>query len=347
VTNIQGDFIYLSPPCDLANISDSLNTNTNVTDSTFTNVGYHGLTVESANGLIVNHDVFNGMGTDAMGTDAMDFEYDDYSTPFNPDGTPFWAAQDNVTIENSTWTNWSGDWFASDQGQTPGIQQQTVTLTGNTLYNDAPLFQIVGTFAPTTTAPYLNNYLTITDNKFAPGYYAEPYRGGTSVASSIYNVSNLFMEDNALPLCAGTYEAPQPASAFSTPDEYELDLYGITNGAVVENNFAGSLGILQPQNYDTQCVGMIQCGNNYGIIAGRHLRPGDELTGASEIVAPWSGVHDGGHCQVDRGQRVRERTPIAAVAGISAVVAQDELFIGGNFVGVCEVGVAAPVVLRW
>jgi hypothetical protein len=262
VANIQGDFIYLSPPYDLANISDSLNTNISVTGSSFTNAGYHGLTVESANGLTLNHDVFSGIGTD-----AMDFEYDEYSTAFKPDGTHFWAAQDNITIENSWWTNWGDDWFASDQGQTPGVQQQNVTLTGNTLNSDSPLFEIVGTSAATTAAPYLNTNLTITDNRFAPGYYAKPYRGGTSVGSSIQNVTNLVIEDNTFPLCASIYKSPQPASTCSTPDEYELDLSGITNGEVVDNNFAGALGIIQPQDYDTQRVGMDLCGNDYGVSA--------------------------------------------------------------------------------
>lgn len=75
------------------------------------------------------------------------------------------------------------------------------------------------------------------------------------------------MEDNSFPLCAGTYEAPQPASTCTTPDEYELDLYGITNGTVVDNNFSGALGVVLPQDYDTQRVGMLQCGNDYGLIA--------------------------------------------------------------------------------
>ena len=86
----------------------------------------------------------------------MDLEYDEYSTPFNADGTPYWAAQDNISILNSTWTNWNGsDWFVSDQGQAPGVQQQHVTITGNTLNDNAPLFEIVGTptyIAPTTAS---------------------------------------------------------------------------------------------------------------------------------------------------------------------------------------------------
>ena len=129
VSNIQGDFLYLSPPYEVTT-DDALSTGITITNSTFTNAGYHGLTVESVgcptlapcNGLTISNDTFRNVGTD-----AMDFEYDDYSTPFNADGTPFWAAQDDVTIENNTWVNWRNDWFASVQGQTPGVQEQRLT----------------------------------------------------------------------------------------------------------------------------------------------------------------------------------------------------------------------------
>jgi hypothetical protein len=259
VTDVQGDFIYLSPPYDVSSLTDALNTDVDVTNSVFKNAGYHGISVESANGLTFKDDIF-----DNMGTDAMDFEYDDYSTAFNPDGTPYWAAQDNVTIADNAWINWSGDWFVSDQGQTPGVQQQNVTITGNTLVADAPVFEIVGTFWPFTSAPYLNDYLTITNNSFSPGYYAEPYRGGTSVAMSIHDVSNLLMQGNNFPVCAWTYEVPQPASQCAAPDEYEMDLYGIVGGKILDNDFADSLGIVEPRDYPTARTGMALCGNTYG-----------------------------------------------------------------------------------
>ena len=66
-------------------------------------------------GFVVNNDTFTNINED-----AMVLEYDDYSTPFNANGTPFWAAQDDISILNSTWNDWNGsDWFVSDEGQSP------------------------------------------------------------------------------------------------------------------------------------------------------------------------------------------------------------------------------------
>ena len=219
MNDIQGDFVYLSPPYDVDNVSDALNKDIWITGSTFRNGGYHGLTIESAFGFVVYNDTFTNINVD-----AIDLEYDEYSTPFNADGTPYWAAQDDIYILDSTWTDWNGsDWFVSDQGQTPGVQQQHVTISGNTLNGNGPLFEIVGTPTYYTTQPYLNIYLTITNNKMGPGGYGEPYRGGASPAMSIYSVAGLDMENNDFPLCAGTFEYPQPASQCSAPDEYVME----------------------------------------------------------------------------------------------------------------------------
>ena len=103
--------------------------------------------------------------------------------------TPYWAAQDDVTIEDNVWSNWGNDWFASVQGQTPGVQEQHLTITGNTLDGNGPLFEVVGTNRASTTEPYTNDYWTITDNASGPGYYVAPYRGGTSVAAQLYFIS--------------------------------------------------------------------------------------------------------------------------------------------------------------
>jgi hypothetical protein len=269
MNEIQGDFVYLSPPYDVTTTSDALNKDIWIAGSTFRNGGYHGLSIESVDGFLVYNDTFTNIRAD-----AIDLEYDDYSTPFNADGTPYWAAQDHIFILNSTWTNWNGsDWLVSDQGQTPGVQQQHVTISGNTLDGNGPLFEITGTTTyaidPSTgeqvDTRYLNIDLTITNNKMGPGGYAEPYRGGTSPAMLIYAVAGLTMENNDFPLCAGTYEYPQPASLCSAPDEYVMDIYNITYGVIENNNFSGAIGVVQPQTYNLRSAYLSECGNTYDV----------------------------------------------------------------------------------
>ncbi len=276
VNNIQGDFLYLSPPYDVTT-SDALSTGITITNSTFTNAGYHGLTVESVgcptltpcNGLTVSKDTFSGIGTD-----AMDFEYDDYSTPFNTNGTPFWAAQDDVTIEDDTWANWGNDWFASLQGQTPGVQEQRLTLTHNTLLTTGPLFEVVGTNPYLTTAPYTNADWTITDNSFQSGFYGYAYHGGYTVAAQLYNIRDLTFTDNDFPLCIGVDNGPNgttpyPASECGTPAEYLMDINTILGGTIADNNFSGAAGVEQPEPYANGDVGVTECGNTYGVNAGQ------------------------------------------------------------------------------
>jgi hypothetical protein len=267
--NIQGDFLYLSPPYD-SHQSDALNTDITVSESRFDNGGYHGLSVESVNGLNVNRNVFDGINVD-----AMDFEYDDYSTGFtgcpsddpscaDPTGEPFWAAQDNIEIEDNSWYDWNGsDWLASIQGQTPGVQAQNWTISGNELYDDAPLFEVVATNPALTAPAYTADNWTIANNHYAPGYYAKAYRGGTSVAAQLYFIGNLTLTRNTFPLCAGQFEEPQPQSACSTPDEYVFDLATISTGTMEYNDFGGAIGIVLPQLYDQYLTDFTECGNSY------------------------------------------------------------------------------------
>ena len=255
LNEIQGDFVYLSPPNDVDSTSDALNKNVWIIGSTFHNGGYHGLSIESVDGFVVDNDTFTNINED-----AVDLEYDEYSTPFNADGTPYWAAQDNISILNSTWTNWNGsDWFVSDQGQGPGVQQQHVTVSGNTLNDNAPLFEIVGTptyIAPTTAS--LNIWLTITNNKLGAGFIGKAYRGGSSPVMSIYSVAGLDMENNNFPLC------PTSTACGATTTQYVMDLFNGTFDTIKNNSFSGAVGIREPQTYDQQNSFVSQCGNTYG-----------------------------------------------------------------------------------
>lgn len=270
VSDIQGDFLYFSPPYDVTT-SDALSTGITITNSTFTNAGYHGLTVESVgcptlapcNGLMISGDTFSNINVD-----AMDFEYDEYSTPFNPDGTPYWAAEDDVTISHNTWINWGNDWFASVQGQLPGVQEQNLTLSDNTLEAYSALFEVVGTNRALTPEASTNDHWTITGNTFASGYYGAPYRGSGSVSGQLYFITNLTLANNNFPLCDGEYEVPQPASECTAPSGYVFDLDTITYGSIANNDFSGSLGIVLPQPYNQYLTDVTECSNSYGANGG-------------------------------------------------------------------------------
>ena len=254
VENVEGDWVYLAPPNDIDNVTDALNTNITFNNDKFLNAGYHGFTFESVGCLTLtacNGATIENSTMTNMGVDAMDFEYDTYSTGFNTNGTPFWAAQDYVTIKNNTWTNWNGsDWLVSDQGQTPGVQFQHLTVTGNTLNDNAPFMEIVGTDQGLTATQYTNDFWTITNNKYSPGYITKPYRGGSSATSSIFSVSNLTMTGNVLPL----------TNDGSVSGSYALELYKIT-GSISTNSFTGAAGVVEPETYNNQLQGLMLNGN--------------------------------------------------------------------------------------
>lgn len=266
--NIQGDFMAFMPPYDTSPATGALNTNITVASSTFTNAGYHGLTVESVgcptfpsscNGLTVENSTFTNIGVD-----AMDFEYDNYPTCLSGGTTPIWAAENNVTIENNTWTNWNNDWFASVQGQvTPdscdsnvngGVSEQNLTLTGNTLKADSPLFEVVGSPQGSVPSQDLNANWTIEDNAFSSGYYATGYRGAGTPTSQLYFIAGIDLAGNTFPQCTSA----------CTPNQYEIDWVWLTGtAAITSNNFNGAEGVQQPQAYYTGPTPTM-CGNTWG-----------------------------------------------------------------------------------
>jgi hypothetical protein len=257
VNNIQGDFINLNAPNTGDTGSDtSLNSNVSVTNSTFTNAGYHGITVEAANGATFNRDTFTNVGTD-----AIDFEYDNYSTVF-VNGQPTEAAEDNISITNNTFTNFTGDWFASIQGQLPGVQQQNVNLSYNTIDGGSGLIEITGTDPTTTTAQYENKGLISFDNHSVHANVgttgasiADP--PGGSAAMQIQNVVNGTIVGNTMPLFDG-----MPGYFANTPYIAVLQAYGMQNLLLKGNDFTGASSILQPGSGNNT---MTECGNKYGV----------------------------------------------------------------------------------
>jgi hypothetical protein len=264
VSNIQGDFVYLSPPYDIQNVNDTLNTNVTITNSTFTNAGYHGVTVESVNGLTLSGDTFQNVGAD-----AFDLEYDTYSTPFLW-GIPYWAAEDNITISKDVFIGWGGDWFASIQGQVPGVQEQHVTITGNLLIGSAPLFEVNGTDFSKTQQQSYNLWLTVTHNTLWGA--ATPVHGGSITtqypgngAMYFQSVAALDLENNTFGMFDGTCDPPASYTYYcNTPYMAALDLQQAIFTTIKNNSFSGALGVLNPSSsgYTTY---LSTCGNKYGV----------------------------------------------------------------------------------
>jgi hypothetical protein len=259
MSNIQGDFMILDPPRNGDTGTDtSLNTNVTIQNSTFTNAGYHGLTVESVNGLTVNNNTFTNMGVD-----AIDMEYEDYSTAF-VNGQPIQAAEDNIHITNNTWSNFQDDWFASIQGQLPGVQEQNVSLLGNSIDAHSPLVEIVGTNPYLTPSQYWNTNLTVAFNRGLQG--AIPTRGGSITdqfagsGMSIEAVVGVKIDGNIIPLFDGT-----PDYFPNTPYMAVLQALEIQNLTMQGNYFHGALGILHPSSVANTNVK--ECNNYYGVNA--------------------------------------------------------------------------------
>jgi hypothetical protein len=260
VNYIQGDFINLQAP-DSGDTGDdqSLNTDIQVTNSTFEWCGYHGLTIESADGVTFAHDAFSDMGVD-----AMDFEYDTYSSGF-VGAQPSYAAEDNIRIVDDTWTRFQFYWFASIQGQLPGVQEENVTLSGNTIMDSSPasLLMVVGSNQAETAPKYQLTGLTITDNRWMQGPITNDTSGSitTPYASSGANVSyanDVTISNNTFPLFDGT-----PGYFPDTPFLAVLQADSVSGLRIENNDFTGALGVLHPFSASNSTV--VECGNRYRV----------------------------------------------------------------------------------
>ncbi len=246
VENIQGDCLLLQSGNDITPSFAALNVNVTATQSTFDGCGYHGLTVEAADDFNFSYNKITNVGLD-----AMDFEVDGANTYFINGDQPQGVAEDNITIANNTWTNWSGDWFASLQGQTPGVQEQNLMFRDNTLNGTGSgFFNVVGTNTADSTEPWLNYGMTITGNhgnaslgiangRDVPGYF--DYQGGLDIT------------DNSLNIGGG---APDYLDA--------LAVIGARTATVKGNTFYSAAGSVYAAK-STGDTNYTQCGNHYGI----------------------------------------------------------------------------------
>ncbi len=250
--DVQGNGLDLDPPLGLG--TGALSVNTSLTDSVFRDIGYVALVGESFDGWLVRDDQF--MNT---ALDAIDLEYDTYSTGDHHD-EPVYAAEDNLIVQDDLFRNWGADWFASLQGQTPGVQEQNIVLEDNTLQASRPLVQIRGTL---NAAPfYANSGLIIAGNTGTQGAKStsggspdEPYAGSTM---TLQNVSNVTVTGNTLPVYDGSrgYYHNHPYLAV-------LEAQSSAGLSLKDNDFDGALGILHPRSSGD--TGVVECGNTYGV----------------------------------------------------------------------------------
>ena len=233
VNNIQGDGIDLwFNNGHQLDAERSLNANILVTNSNFNNIGYHGITFEGVNGATFENNNFTNIHVD-----AIDSEFDVYSTKFdssysNPKLYPYPAAEDNISIVNNSWNGTAFLFYASIQGQSPGVQEQNLVIAGNNIEKTTPLLYINGTPAnsSSTTAPYLNDGFFFQDNYLTNGAVAKSVGGGSigtpDVNSTAYlrKISDVNIDNNFAPVDNG-----QPNYYPDTAFLSVFDAYGLGN----------------------------------------------------------------------------------------------------------------------
>ena len=242
--DIEGDFMNFFPPGlhgdDPSDVS--LNYDVTVTNSTFTNSGYHGITIESADGVLFSNDQFSNIGLD-----GIDMEYDTYGTVFGPDGTPEIAAEINITFDHTTWTNVNQEWLVSWQGS---VVTKNISLTNNQLHAGFPGFWIdVGSLTPQT----MYDGFTIVGNSSDRMLVG----AGDNLAFNFTYVKNITVESNTV----------------SVGNKWAGQYYGVSNVVVRNNQFpyATSAAAVDPISGYTgrpwpgaPSVDVTSCGNLFG-----------------------------------------------------------------------------------
>ncbi|MGH9066019.1 MAG: right-handed parallel beta-helix repeat-containing protein [Acidimicrobiales bacterium] len=254
VTDVSGDFITLFP-APTSSSDQSLNTNVSVTNSTFDGAGYHGVTIESADGATFSGDTFSNVALD-----SVDLEYDDYPTVF-VNGSPTVAAEDNITFDHDIWSHDRGVWMVSLQGQQ--VQENDWTITDNTLSDTGFSVAITGNAAVPNTG------LTITGNTadgagaVYGGSIAQP---GSGVSVILTHVRGVTVAHNNV-----TFGDGNPTYYPNHPWIAAVEVLGSNQVTIRDNAFTGAWSPLQVDLHNfqpftgTASSGVTECGNTYGV----------------------------------------------------------------------------------
>ena len=263
VEDTTGDGLAILP---LLGSGTGINTDVAFTDGSFSNIGYHVLTLEGINGLNFTGNVVSGFGNFA------DLEVDTNCGYVNganeclsgPDGTPTSTAQWNVTIDNNAFTNATGQvpWIESEQGTC--VPQENLDIKGNLL--DATVnadIVLRGSYAPCPT----DSGLTIKGNvSFAAS--KSPCGGSVTQppACAVWEVEDY----GAVTITGNTLAATdgQPHYFPNTPWVACIAVAAVYGSVVTDNTCNNAWAAVDPaaeqfSPLPEPNVGLVECKNTY------------------------------------------------------------------------------------
>ncbi len=254
VKDVEGDWLALySGP------GGALDRNVWVIDSSFSDAGYHGVTIESVDGVTFYHDTFTGVGLD-----GVDLEYDIYPTVFVK-GEPTQGAEDNVTFEDTTWRSVGGIWVVSYQGQQ--VQENNLALLDNRLIGVGLSVGIIGNRLVPNSGLFIEGNLSTAPVTGVWG--GSIVRPTSSAPIWLTYVDNVQILDNKMTLFDGT-----PTYYLNHPYMAAVQLYGSAGALISGNTFKGAEAPLKVDSLyypthrhwsGTPSQEITECGDSYGV----------------------------------------------------------------------------------
>jgi hypothetical protein len=252
VRGVSGDFLNLFP-APVTDPDQLLNRGIVVSGSTFDGAGYHGVTIEAADGATFENDSFSHVFLD-----TVDMEYDDYPTVFE-NGQPTRGGEDNITFYRDSWAYSGGYWFASLQGQE--VQENNIRLIDNTLTHIGLSIWVRG------NGQVPNKGLVVRGNRsdtaLKGGSIASDWNIGQGTADLV-NVQDADLSGNTIPFFDGL-----PKYYPNHPYKTAVMVWGNSSISVESNDFVGaklvfenmSTGRTDPGTAGSTTI----CGNRYGV----------------------------------------------------------------------------------
>jgi hypothetical protein len=265
ISNMDGDGILDTPY-----IADNLGVNSGVTyeNSTISNVGYHVLTVEGADGLDFTHNHVTDYGS------FMNLEVDNAcgSNSCLTNGQPTGVAQWNITVAGNSFTDDRSSnalWITSEEDNC--IPQKNLTIWDNTLDSTVPAGIILGGSreadcqANDTGLSIVGNRAQDIASSPCPASIAWP--PGCAIIE-VEDYTDVTIANNTIPAFDGS-----PDYYPNTPWVPCMGLQAV-NGVTMEHNACpgawdgvGTMGMQYPSLTPVN-TGLYECGNSWGAAIG-------------------------------------------------------------------------------